>query len=74
MKQNGCVPGPDRQMLRRAVFLAMLLGVASFAVLLARLYVLQIADHERYESMAIRQQLREAPTSAARGWPVMVLP
>ena len=67
MKQNGCVPGPDRQMLRRAVFLAMLLGVASFAVLLARLYVLQIADHERYESMAIRQQLREAPTSAARG-------
>ena len=67
MKQNGCAPGPDRQMLRRAVFLALLFGVAAFSVLLVRLYILQIVDHEHYESMAIRQQLREAPTSAARG-------
>ncbi len=67
MKHNGSVPGPDRQMLRRTVFLALMLGVAAFALLLARLYFLQIVEHERYEDLAIRQQLREAPTSAARG-------
>ena len=67
MKQNTASPGPDRQMLRRVIFLALSFGVAAFALLLARLYTLQILEHERFESLAIRQQLREAPTSAARG-------
>lgn len=67
MKPNGSVPVPDRQMLRRAVILALLLGIAAFALLLGRLYVLQIVEHERYESLALQQQLREAPSSAARG-------
>ncbi len=58
---------PNRQMLRRALFLMFLCGVAAFAALLARLWKLQIVDHEKYEQMAIEQQLREAPTSAARG-------
>ncbi len=67
MEQNGSVLRPDRQMLRRSLVLALVFGVAAFSLLLARLYVLQIVEHERYESLAIRQQLREAPTSAARG-------
>lgn len=61
----GC--GPNRQMLRRALFLMAVCGIAAFLVLLARLYKLQIIDHEYYERMAISQQLRQAPTSSARG-------
>ena len=58
---------PGRQMLRRGLFLAAVCGIGIFLVLLARLYRLQIIDHEKYEGMAIEQQLRETPTSAARG-------
>lgn len=58
---------PSRQMLRRTLFLMAVCGIAVFALLLARLYKLQIIDHEYYEQMAIEQQLREAPSSAERG-------
>ncbi len=67
MEHADAMPGPNRQMLRRSIFLMALLGVGAFALLLARLYQLQIVEHERYESLAIRQQLREAPSSTARG-------
>ena len=56
-----------RQMLRRCAFLAAVFGMLSLAVLLARLYKLQITDHGFYEQLAISQQLREAPGTAARG-------
>ncbi|MDY3859174.1 MAG: penicillin-binding transpeptidase domain-containing protein [Candidatus Limivicinus sp.] len=59
--------GPGRQMLRRAIVLASVFGIASFAVLLARLYKLQIKDHQFYERLAIEQQLRSTPSSAERG-------
>lgn len=59
--------GPNRQMLRRTLFLMAVCGIAAFLILLARLYRLQITDHEYYEQLAVEQQLREAPTSAARG-------
>lgn len=59
--------GPNRQMLRRTLFLMAVCGIAAFLILLARLYKLQIVDHEYYEQLAVEQQLREAPTSAARG-------
>lgn len=59
--------GPNRQMLRRTLFLMAVCGIAAFSLLLARLFKLQIIDHSYYEQLAIRQQLREAPTSAARG-------
>ena len=58
---------PTRQMLRRILVLALLFGVLSTALLLARLCRLQIVDHALYEKLAAEQQLREAPTSAARG-------
>ena len=58
---------PGRQMLRRGAVLAALFGIVSFALLIARLYRLQIKDHELYESLAIEQQLRSIPSSDARG-------
>lgn len=67
MKQFESEPVPNRQMLRRTLFLMAVFGVLGFAVLLVRLYQIQILDHERYESLAIEQQLRAAPTAAARG-------
>ena len=71
MAQNkqspGLKPGPSRQMLRRTLFLMAVFGIGAFLLLLARLYKLQIIDHEKYESMAIQQQLRSVPSSASRG-------
>jgi len=58
---------PTREMLCRTLVLMSVCGIGAFLILLARLYVLQIRDHEQYESMAISQQLRQAPTSAERG-------
>ena len=63
----GLKPGPSRQMLRRTLFLMAVFGIGAFLLLLARLYKLQIIDHEKYESMAIQQQLRSVPSSAMRG-------
>ncbi len=71
MEQNGnSTARPirrNRQMLRRGAVLAALFCVVAFAVLLARLYELQIVEHERYEALAISQQLRAVPGTAARG-------
>ena len=63
----GLKPGPSRQMLRRTLFLMAVFGIGAFLLLLARLYKLQIIDHEKYESMAIQQQLRSVPSSTVRG-------
>lgn len=63
----GIKPGPSRQMLRRTLFLMAVFGIGAFAILLAKLYQLQIIDHEKYESMAMEQQLRSVPSSAVRG-------
>ena len=65
--EKGRGSGPNRQMLRRVLALMGLCGIAAFLVLLVRLYKLQITDHELYEELAIRQQLREAAASPARG-------
>ena len=58
---------PNRQMLRRCAVLMALFGVLLFALLMARLFQLQILEHERYERLAMEQQLRDAPTAARRG-------
>ena len=57
----------SRQMLRRGAVLAAIFGAGATAVLLARLYHIQITDHSFYENLAVSQQLREAPGAAARG-------
>ena len=66
-KQTQKTASVSRQMLRRGAVLAAVFGVGAFAILLARLYKLQITDHTFYENLAISQQLREAPGTAARG-------
>lgn len=59
--------GPSRMMQRRTLALMGLCGIAAFAVLLAKLYTLQIKDHKYYEALAVEQQLRAAPTAVERG-------
>ena len=57
----------SRQMLRRGAVLAALFGIGMLAVMLARLYELQISQHDFFESLALAQQLRETKGAAARG-------
>ena len=67
--ENGRTPGggPNRMMLRRTLFLLSVCGIAAFLVLAARLYQIQIVQHDEYEAAAIAQQVRETTVSAARG-------
>ena len=67
--ENGRAPGggPNRMMLRRTLFLLSVCGIAAFLVLAARLYQIQIVQHDEYEAAAIAQQVRETTVSAARG-------
>ncbi len=58
---------PNRTMLRRTLFLMAVCGILAFAVLIGRLYILQVRDHDKYEELAISQQLRETGSSAERG-------
>ena len=67
MSMNNWKNTPGIGMLRRTLFLMAVCGIASFVLLLGRLYVLQITDHEKYQSLAVAQQLREAPASPERG-------
>ena len=53
------VSSPNRTMVRRTLFLMAVCGILAFAVLAARLYILQVRDHDKYEELAISQQLRE---------------
>ena len=67
MERNNWKKGPGIGMLRRTLFLMAVCGIAAFAILLARLYHLQIREHEAYESLAVAQQLRQATASPERG-------
>ena len=58
---------PNRMMLRRTLFLMIVCGIVAFIVLGARLFKLQILDHDMYESAAMEQQVRETTVSAKRG-------
>lgn len=61
------VSQPNGQMLRRTLFLTAVCGIFAFGLLLARLYKLQITDHEFYEQRARTQQMRVLRSSAERG-------
>lgn len=67
--EKGRAPGggPNRMMLRRTLFLLSVCGIVAFLVLGARLYQIQIIQHDEYEAAAIAQQVRETTVSAARG-------
>lgn len=66
-KENLVITGPSRQMMRRAIALALICGVGLILPLLAQLYRLQLLEHDRFEQMALQQQLREAVGSVSRG-------
>lgn len=54
-------------MLRRMLFLMVLFGVVAFGVVLIRLYIVQVKDHDYYESLAMEQQMRSTTIAADRG-------
>ena len=58
---------PNRMMLRRALFLMGVCGVAAFVVLAAQLFSLQILRHEELEGAALEQQMRQTAVTAGRG-------
>ncbi len=60
-------PSPNRIMTRRALFLMIVCGIVAFVLLALRLFFLQIVNHERYESAAVEQQLRQTTVPARRG-------
>lgn len=59
--------GPTKSMLRRTLILMVVCGIVAFIVLAIRLYKLQIADHDYYESLALANQVRTTSESASRG-------
>ena len=61
------VRGPNQMMLRRTLILMIVCGIAVFVGLGIRLFKLQVLDHDKYESLAISQQVRETTLSASRG-------
>ena len=65
MANNNWKNTPGIGMLRRTLFLMAVCGIVSFALLLGRLYKLQITEHERYESLAISQR---STTETASLW------
>ncbi len=57
----------NRMMLRRTLFLMIVCGIVAFILLGARLFKLQIVDHDMYETAAVEQQLRQTNIPAQRG-------
>ena len=67
-RRSGREPlSPNQMMLRRTRLLMVLCGMIAFLILGARLFKLQILDHDFYESAAMDQQLRETTVPARRG-------
>lgn len=58
---------PNEMMLRRTLVIMLVCGIVAFAVLIVQLFRIQIIHHDKYESMAIHQQLRETTVTAPRG-------
>lgn len=57
----------NRTVLSRTFVLMLLCGVVIFVPLAATLYNLMIQEHDEYERLAIQNQTRSTPLSAARG-------
>ena len=57
----------NRTILSRTVIMMMLCGIVLFIPLICVLYDLMITDHDKYQELAIRNQTRNTPLSAARG-------
>jgi stage V sporulation protein D (sporulation-specific penicillin-binding protein) len=57
----------NRMILGRTIFLLVLCGIVIFIPLVARLYKIQIIDHDFYEQKAINQQTRDTMIPPNRG-------
>jgi stage V sporulation protein D (sporulation-specific penicillin-binding protein) len=66
-KNANCGQKPNKIILSRTLFLMVVCGIVTFIVLAARLYQVQIIDHEYYEQLAVEQQTRETTVTASRG-------
>ena len=58
---------PTRQNTGRTLFLLAVCGIVAFIVLVIQLYKVMIIDHDRYQSQAVEQQVRETSITASRG-------
>lgn len=58
---------PNRTILSRTLFLMIVCGIVAFIILAAKLYTIQIRDHEFYETKALDQQTKETKIPAFRG-------
>ncbi len=58
---------PNKSIVGRTLFLMAVFGIVAFIVLALRLYKVQIIDHEKYESSAVEQQVRDTTVRANRG-------
>ena len=57
----------DSGSMRRILILGGIFGVAAFVILFAKLWQLQVVEHEKLEGQAVTQQTREVTSSANRG-------
>lgn len=57
----------NRTILWRSIFLMAVFGVVIFVPLLAKLWSIQITDHDTYKELAVKQQTRDLTVSADRG-------
>lgn len=58
---------PTRQNNGRTLFLLAVCGIVAFIILIVQLYKVMIIDHDKYESAAVEQQVRETSITASRG-------
>ncbi len=66
-RQTDQPDGQNTILLRRTLFLMIVCGIVAFILLGARLFKLQILDHDMYETAAVEQQLRQTAVPAKRG-------
>jgi stage V sporulation protein D (sporulation-specific penicillin-binding protein) len=57
---------PGRAIFSRTLILLIVCGILTFIVLIGRLYKVMIIDHDKYESQAVEQQVRETTVTASR--------
>ncbi|MDR0862934.1 MAG: PASTA domain-containing protein [Oscillospiraceae bacterium] len=52
---------------QRTIALMLIFGIVTFGAVSVKLYIVQVMQHDKYESQALNQQTRETKIAAARG-------
>ncbi len=66
-RKSDIVRRANRVIQQRTFILSLILGIAMFALLFAKLYQLQVKRHEELQQLAVSQQTRSEVISASRG-------